>query len=507
MKVFLSSGLIMLISANVFADNVYLDSFEGGNYIINQNDVVYPLAGDNINIMDFVHIENHGTINANLIAMDDFVVRINNMGNINGTVNATNIIQFINSENGVNSFDVNATNFSVVVDGINPGIGFDHGINLNQLKNLNANSFNITNSAIIIDDYMDWQNWNANVSLSQDGVTTLIINDSSTVVSGQPINHVTNIANIAIILKDLDDLYTIDLDGNGAVVLNLISESNYSNVNQIDENASNILNDMQLNNVMSFDELQNAMNLSYRFNPSILMRPVRMINNFNLANSVFNDSESGGGVKPFYIFSKDTNSFGTRLYINNKYKDFSFNIGFNFNHFNYENEFNNFSGFVYGGDIKAKENIDNFWVNGLIGASMISFKTDSIYVDGNIKNNPYGYYVYSGIDGGYDYDMFANFTVTPFMGTTFEKFGVMNFADSDANVRIGGNAKYSFITDGIKYEYSVSGIINNDADLVGMLKAGFVSVADSLGVTLGLDAIKSKDYTAYKLSVDAKLVF
>ena len=493
MKVFLGSFLITILSANAFAEDWYesgfIEYFEGYHNIVHENVVLTkPSNVSYIDITEPTTIENYGTIKGNMVA-DAGNVSINNMGTIEGVVTAPQITWIINSEVGINhSFIFNSQNFSVIVDNIAPGLNFDHRINFNQLSSLeNVNSFSIINSAIFIDDYTDWQNWVADVSLS--GVT-LIINNPETIVSGQVINHVNNRTDIAaVMLNDPEHLYLVDIVGQNEVVLN------------ITQNIQNNL--VPLNLPVNTTNTQNT----YRFNPSILMHPMRVINNFTLIDDLFANSESGVGIKPFYIMSDDTNSTGTKLYLNGKYDDLSYSFAFHFNHFNYINEFNDFSGFVYGGDANIKKYIDNFWVKGFGGDSIISFRTDSIFVEGNTKNNPTGYYVYGGIDGGYDYNVSENIIIVPLIGATFEQFGVTNFSDNDLNVRIGGNAKYRFDVDGIKYEYSLSGLVNTNCDLIGMAKIGFISVADKVGVNLGMDAIKSKDYTAYKISINGKLVF
>lgn len=515
-----------MASVNVFADDFVhywnqsqtVEYFEGYKNVINENVVLTPAVDTGIAIIDSMIIENYGTIDGNLYTIVENV-SINNMGNINGMVTAPFVTQVINSETGVTAFDVNSLNFSVIVENVNPGADFNHGINLTQLRNLEADTFYINDSAIIIDNYLDWQNWDTDVFLSDAGITTLIINDSSNITSGEIINHVTNAENVVIVLKDLDDLYTVNLVGQNEVILNIIRETNYSNIPQFNNDVGEILNEIQnsvsgdalansLNNAENIHDLQQVMNLSYRFNPSILMRPIRVINGFSLIGSLFDDGESGMKLKPEYIWSKETKSIGPNLYLNKTYKDFAVGIGLVFNRFNYINEFNNFSGYVYGGNLNFKKYIDKFWINGLIGGSLISFKTDSISLNGNIKNNPYGYSVYGGIDGGYNYDVLVDgFSIIPIVGMTFEHIYVLNSSDTNLNVRMGGDAKYSFTMDGIKYEYSVAGIVNSYADLIGMAKVGFISVSDGVGITLGIDTIKSTDYTAYKMSVDGKIIF
>ena len=254
-----------MLSINAFAEDWYLSDyinhFEGYENIIHENVILTQSVNNaHIDITDSMYIENHGIINGHLFAIDDYSVSINNMGTINGAVTAPNVTWIISSEDAINNtFDINSQNFSVTVQDIMAGANFDHGISLNQLQNLNANSFNITNSAIIIDNYSDWQNWDANVSLSQ---ATLIINDFSDLVSGQIINHVTNQLDVsAIILNGAQGTYSIELVGQNTVILN---------VTPISSGENNLFTMPVISNTS-----QNNTGLSYRFNPSILMRPIK----------------------------------------------------------------------------------------------------------------------------------------------------------------------------------------------------------------------------------------
>lgn len=518
MKRFLNILLFLFIYTNAGAavfesGNYNISSFVGESNIINFGATINPESGTSISITAPMTIQNDGVIDGNLDT-NDYNVHIRNSGNINGNIivyHDYTVTQIIQSESDIQVLPITGNyNFTVNVE------NFSTGANLNSLQNLNAGKYVIKNSSIIINDFADWQNWTADVSLPSDTVTTLVITDSSNVTSGTVLKHVTDPLNVIIRMTDMDGLYTVDLTGYNDVIMNIVRETNYEhifngNLGRFVESLKNSESDKDLmsllNRANTMSGLHNVMNLSYKFNPSILMRPVKAIHNFSLMNIAYNDTYSGVGIKPYYIFSDNTNSFGTRLYLGTKEDDMSFVIGLNFNKFEYDNQFNDFGGFVYGGDIKIKKDFDNFWVNGLAGLSLIKFKTESMYVDGDIKSNPIGHYFYTTIDAGYDYRIFDGLMISPMAGISFQKYGVVNFSDNDTDLHVGANTQYSFVMDGIRYEYAVFGAVNTNADLFGSLRVGFVSVSDGAGASIDLDLFKDEDACHYRTSINARVVF
>ena len=92
----------------------------------------------------------------------------------------------------------------------------------------------------------------------------------------------------------------------------------------------------------------------------MLMRPIKVINNFSMFNQLENNDDLGFGAHASYIMSDTTNNFGGRIYVGNKIEDLYLNIGFNFNSFSYEDNINDFSGRSYGLDIRAKQSFNDF---------------------------------------------------------------------------------------------------------------------------------------------------
>lgn len=499
-----------------YAGNPYdIESFPDDEIIIENGAIINSSYGGVISInYPSVLIENYGVINAN-IDTNGRAIQIRNGGDINGTIimdTGSAVMQIIKSAADINSLNVSdGHTLSVEIN------GFDGLADLAQLKALrNTGAFQITNSSIVMDDFSEWQNWDMDISLS--GSNTLYINNPETVQSGVIIAHVVNPAGINVVLVNSENLYTVTVQPlGGGAQLSVVRETDYDKVfNNEELDVFNILRENHIDDKLlgamdsadNIGELQSIMNSSYRFNRSVLMRPVRAIANLSLMNIFDYENSFGISFRPSYVYSKDYSGYGLRADFAGMYQDFYFDIGLFFDRFNYENDFNDFSGNIYGLDAKFKRFIDdNIWIDGGVGLLLTDFKADYIYVNNEFKNNPYGFALYGRIEGGYDYRFFDDFVFSPFLGAVFQNMQVLDFSDNDINLLGGGNIKYSFGMDGIRYEYSWGGAIATNGDIFAMLRVGFTSVSDGAGISIGLDAVKDDYAVNYRMSLTGKITF
>ncbi len=519
MKRFIYSFILISFCFCAYAEDFYagttnyVESFSDDYINVYSGAVINSAFGGVIFIdSNGITINNDGVINAD-IDTNEKLIYIRNGGTINGSIimyDNCELTQIINSAGDIHSLNVSG-NHNVNVQ----MTGFSGMADLNQLKTLNhVGAFQITNSGIVMNDFAEWQNWDANIEVNN---VTLYINNPETLHSGDVIRHVNNASNINIILLNSGNLYTVTVQSvETGAILNVVRETDYDKV--FDDEDTSFFKELQENNAddkllramnaaSNIDELHDIMNSSYRFNRSILVRSVVAMNNFSLMKIFDYGDKVGLRLGPAYILSGDFSGYELRADVGNRYEDLYFNIGMFFNKFNYENDFNDFSGTVYGTDLKVKKYIDNFWISGIGGISLADFKADYIYTNDGIKNNPFGYALYGGIDGGYDYKVFEGFVISPFVGGVFHNQKVLDFSDTDVSLRTGGNLMYNFTIDGTKYEYSAGGGIATNNNMFAMFKFGFVSVSDGAGAFVGVDIFKDEYNVNYRASISGKIEF
>jgi len=495
-------------------DNV-VGGFDQENIVVNTGAVVTSNNVDGITV-DYapVVLHNNGTINGS-INVNDNILYIYNTGTINGDIITNSIgsaIQMITSENEVTPVHFVGNNSRMNIDGV-------QNVNFDTIKNNNATYVDIKSSGkmyVTINNFQDWQNWDKTISLNgANGPIILVISDKNTVTNNVAINHAISGDNISVKITNLEDLYKVELEDDGAnIILHIVRETDYdkvfndsSELEQIRQKHPNDKLLKMLDGLDNVDEINRVKNLSYRFNHGILLRPIKVINNFIMTDMIRDKTDAGAGFIPFCITSDKMNILGGRLYLGHDFDNVYFNAGFNVNYFSYKDKINDFSGIAYGLDLRVKEQFDNLWTTQTVGLSMAKFKADLIQVNDDIKNNPFGFSGYGEALVGYDINVSPDMVIAPFGGIAYQMYKVLDEKDTDCYARGGADAKYSFVMDGIKYEYLISVSIGSNGNMFSTLRVGFWSITDLAGASLDAGIIKDDLDYHYKLSATAKMLF
>ena len=390
-------------------------------------------------------------------------------------------------------------------------------INFDEIRTTVAEKYNFKNSSVVINNFQDWQTWVADVEF-ESGVVFYIENLELS-ANGTKIEHVVNTDIFNLTVKGPNVLYKTKLvteEGSSSVILNMVRETNYEKV--FNDSRGKFLENIRQNNpddrllsvmdaARNMEEINSAMNSSYHFNPMVLMNPVKTINRGDLLGLFMNEQDLGAGIDVDYVFSNKLNDYGAHAYVSSKYNDLYFKIGGSLNHFSYKDNINEFDGAVYGLDIRAKQYIENIWLDGIVGINHAVFNVDNIYTDGNITNKPSGNSKYLRLSAGYDYKQIADFVISPFIGMMAQNVEIMGFKDNDVNLHAGVMGKYDFVMDGIKYEYGAMLATDEKLNWNMGLNIGFVSVVDNAGAHLVFDTFNDEFGTSYKFSIMAKVQF
>ncbi len=462
---------------------------------------------DNYSLIETTNIRNYGTYD--VINTNNKALTIYNYGTV-GIINSSgvaDIIQNVPDINALRPIHVSGSGFKVNITDV-------QNANLQDIKNLGATEVYISNSSIIINDFADWRNWAAALDLGDNN--TLYLANPETVISGEEIKGIHG-NGTRIILLDTDSLYKVTLvHDSGAYLINIYKENNVANL--FDDERGDLLQDLQftdennpllgaMRNAKNRQELEHIMQSSYRFNPAVLMRPVNTLNQLSLMNLIFDKNLVYGGLSGFYIGSKTTDGFGLDLSFGGKSDDFYMMATLNLSRFNYGDNLNDFDGFIYGGNIKVKKSFDDFWVHGLIGASGVKFKTDTLYYNHKIYRNPVGFSGYGALDVGYDFHMSSDVLLSPFVGGVGDYESVVDYSDTDITMRFGGNIIYSYVIDNLKYEYTAMAGVAVTGDILGKIAVGFMSELDNAGVSLNVDLLNNEYDLHYKISITGKVLF
>lgn len=489
--------LLLLCVAYRFVDGAVADEIKVYDY------------RSTMDLDDITTIKNYGEIKD--IYTKGFNLTIYNYNTI-GTVHNSGAVvnQQICGNETLHKINVTGGRFSVNIDNVNQ---VDLSV-LQQIVSDADKTIVINDSSIIINDFADWRNWDQKVSLT--GTNTLYIKKPETVVSGEELRFVQD-NGTKVVLLDSEKLYKVNIRHESSVsFIDITKETDVSKL--FDDNRQSILKDLQtsgynnslmimLNNAKNMQEIENILQLSYRFNPSILMHPINTLNQFSLVDLLSSENALYGGFTGFYVLGDTTNIFGLDLNFDGKYEDVYLGTGFNLARFRYKNDINNFDGFTYGVNIKIKKYIDDFWIHGTVGARIAHFKTETIYYDNHTTQNPVGYSGYGALDMGYDYVLSSDVIFAPFIGGVNQLSWVAKKSDNDITGRAGLNIKYSFGTNDIIYKCSALFGASLNGDVFGKTKFGFMSNQDGAGISVGVDAIKNNHDIHYKINIQGKILF
>ena len=438
---------------------------------------------------------NHATINSN-IQTNGWDLDVYNYGTINGTIYTDGgfVRQHIDSAGAINKITVdNTDDLYVHIDGAQ-----NQDINLSSLIALGDSAkFKITNSYILVDDFADWNAWTQTVEL--EGTNHLIVSDASSIQNNTIVEH--GATGLTIEAPGLDPDLRVELSNNaGTWYVSIVNAANYGN--QSNDPAVNALN-----NANSTRAINRIKRLSYHFNPSVLMKPIKTINKFIMSDSAVYKNSLYGDLSGFYVAGDKTDAYGFGLDFKGKYNNIYLSANFNFHDFDYKDSYNDFNGLMYGLNVGAKTDFDKLWIDGNIGLSLIDFDANNISHDGKNKYDPMGIVGYGKLDAGYNYTILPGLTMAPFIGTSVATYKIYDIYDTDCDVRGGGKFEYSFVTDNIRYEYSGTASISVNGDLYGALKVGFMSEIDNAGISFGFDVLRTDEEIGYKMSVNGTIAF
>lgn len=517
MKRYLFSICVLFTCLESNADQTFVSGVDYSSvysfddfYVYVEDGAVLPSA---ITMEVPVHLYNSGYMSGPIYTNGKHL-NIYNSGTVAGTINVTGgseVIQHIRS-------DAEMNNVTVSGGGLKIEISDYQNANFNNIKDLNAESFSITNSSFVIDAFDDWQSWDANVSLESD--VSLIVLDAQPVQSGQIINHSQSEHTLNVVMPNLDKMYKPEWVVVGdKFVLNIVRQTDYSVVfEDSDIETGSVLdlirnkhgNDkllLALDSANSREEIERLKGLSYRFNHKILLKPVKTINNLSLIDALKSNTESGVGISPYYTFSDKMNSFGGRIYAGYDGKIIYLNTGVSAHKFEYSDKLNDFSGMSYAFDIKSKQRFNKFLLGEIAYLSWTSFKADYVSANNKLKNNPNGLSWYGDVFVEYDFDVTDDVKVVPNLGFTYQRYNIADVSDTDSFLHVGADIKYSFAVDGIKYEYFLSGVGASNSDLSLTAGMGFVSIADGVGISADFGVLKDDYDLHYKISLNAKIFF
>jgi len=518
------TAVLFFVTAGIFCPHV----------ACGMNHIAADIFGTNLTVTDDIHVARGVNIAADKISIDESV-RVFNEANIRGDVHVCNGCDFIirNSGNCIGHvhlglgatmtqivhgaadltyMDVDGP-YVVLADGVQ-GVLWDELATLGE----NAGTLIVRDSRVVMSDHVAQiaarLRQSAHIILR--GTVTLALSQGYDIGDGPVIENVAGDASIVIDGPPPDPLHAFmaNVQG-GGLYISLVRETDYYKIfGDTRGRMLNMVRDVRPDDALlgrldaadSMEELWHIMSHSIAFNPSLMLRPMRVMDSF-MTNSADADMRLdvplGTMARSFYISAGDASVVGavTDAYLRlggGLAAGASVYAGAGEN----DDDINAFSVTMFGG--RAFANYSRGYVNlrVLAGATYADFEVPYIFDDGNIHNSAKGRSEYGVMDIGVKIGV-----VTPYVGVGARREHILSQTKNYIATRTGFNAAYHMRVSDIAYEYKMGA----GADSLGRLHAGvginFLSPDDGMGGGISVDSMRDSQSWSYMVSLAMRIHF
>lgn len=244
---------------------------------------------------------------------------------------------------------------------------------------------------------------------------------------------------------------------------------------------------------------------SVRMNPEFLLRPVRMLGEFN---KFMTGGRTGIDVDFDAVFSDDFYSYGAGVGVVGSVDGVNVGLRLYVGDMEYESDLDSFRGVYYGVHFGADYLMkNNLFVRGMANVMRFDFDMGDVFYNDEIINNPSAIYVGGVADFGYRHKFSDLFYVAPFVGVDTAGTIIADVSDVDIRGRVGINVDYSFQMLGLSYDYGVGINANSDNEIMMNATVGFWSEYDGAGANVDLTVSRMFGVWSYKMSIGGKLWF
>lgn len=519
-KIIIFLVIILINTAAISDEPDYIDSVKSGvdwyvikDTIISERSII---DFENITIKNSLNLKNMGNVNGNIFVADGCQLILRNSGTIKGEISVGNnatLVQRITTNADISNITVNNSNFSILIKNSDT-------VSLSDVMKISGNAEKIVldNSSILIGNNTDLKPRGFDIPVIElVGNVRISVNKSDESDGGLLLSNVYGNGVVSVDVIGLDSLYTAStIRRYDNIYLDIYRETDYQKViggsrgiilNQLRASSPNNPIISAMDREGSLSGLYSIISKSILFNPINLMGPIKIFNNFETNNPQTFNNLLVNRIEPLYILNNGLSLYGGKTSISASLGKQIISISGYIGRFENNDYINNFSGTLYGGNIRDYFNEDSLWLDAVTGVTATSFETDMIMDGDKVIYNPSGLSVYSAIDTGLKFDMYDNFYFAPFVGIGGDYEKVLYQSDSSIYGRLGGYFGFSTKEAGIKNEYQIFGNIQMNNIQTAGIKVSFWSIADDAGGSFSY-SLSNDDYgLSQKISLSANFIF
>lgn len=462
------------------------------------------LYAPNISVLGSYTIENFGTITGDINVCAGCQLTIHNMGVFNATFDlesGASIVQVVSSPTDMQSINFN-TDYDLHV--INA-----EGLSLSGILAFGADA----DSILLRDSFVVWDVYDVNLDkLNLDGNIKIKIDNIDVYADVPILSDVPDNVNVRIITNESNPLFVVRthvVDNN--LYITRVRETDYTKilsndvgvfVNSLRDDGTAASLTGALDNATTMGAINNIVQNSGRLSPINLMKPIRMLNDFETLN--FNPDV---GIGADYLFADEFYVTGLNLTLGTGTDNFNFGFRMYLDYIMATDSFDEFSASVLGMTAYGDYRMHDIVVRGALGANMSVFDMDNVFDGNGASDNPYGFSCYGAMDVGYLFDADNNIYLMPYVGVATEYMKILNDNDSALTMRGGLDIGYRFSVLGILYDYSAYANMDMDGDVVAGVRVGFMSDIDMIGGHGEIGFVDNEIGRGYKITAGIDFKF
>ncbi|MBQ8255952.1 MAG: autotransporter outer membrane beta-barrel domain-containing protein [Alphaproteobacteria bacterium] len=497
--------------SSVYADEYNFD-VTGGVIVLSNDSAIargVNFVPESVKVTESIRIDNYGVIKSDLYLCDGCLLHMKNAGVFVGDVHFgvnSKLIQVINNTGDMNEIS-GVSNFNVLVENADV-LSLDTIVNFAE----RADKIILKNSVLKIDSPV---NFNKDIELH--GEIDLIADDLSRFYDVPILTNISGDGSVRVVNNNPDILYAdMAFVDNGALYVRRVRETDYVKIFKDDTgkflNALRYTNPndsliTELDRASDMHSFRSVMNKSVRFNPEILVRPLNVLHMFDRLET--NASENAFDFRPFVIWTDDFSLYGVNVGLRGHILT-GLDVwgGLRVGVLDYDSDLDTFSGRTLGANLGAKYTMkNNLFVRANLGADVMDVDVGNVLYENVIYMNPRSASGVLSIDIGYIYNLENDIYVEPFVGVKSDWWCVENVSEFNADIIAGIGAGYAFSMLGLRYDYSVRGVVMTDGEVGVSGRVGFWSEFDAFGGDVQISAVQMDDIMNYKVALNARMWF
>ena len=470
--------------------------------------VVVLDGNESVRISETTILENNGNFNADIYVDSICDVYIKNNGMFNANVHlapGAELVHIISGVADAKPIDVN-TSYSIKIENATD-VPFD----VISDSVANVDRIIIKNSSFVISDAV----LTHNVPVEIVGHVNLLVDDINDVKDGPILRNAIGNGSVHVMVNNADNRYVYNTYMAGSWLMVDVPRETDDDKVLGDSPVGDFVEDLrgEDNNDSILDDLDSGANIdkvlakSARFNPRVLLRPVRVMSVLNMNAGV--ENVSGVSARPWGIFSSDFDMYGGEVgFVARITDDLVVNLGARIGKLEYASGLDEFNATIYGANMSAEYMLtDSLFLDLKSGLFLMRSDIGDVLYDGKVFHNPNSLSGYGALDVGYKFTNDSGMYVAPVVGVATEYYQVENFDKFDYAIRAGFGAGYTSEIFGVKYNYDINLSAGTNDYLYAGLRAGVLVPMDMVGGDINIGVVRMFDTITYTISATAKLLF